>query len=214
MLCREVSLKNSIIYSGSPFLVSFQSRAYVTRKLPDVVTTTMSKDFAELAKTLIEGQRRSMQGSYKRRQPAAGAIPFLLQARSGLKEYVEEHDRDVQAWRLLSQAEECLLNYVAARRCLERAMHLSERKDKKDLKRFALLKEYENQWADLNLTPVELEELGNHLRPRLLEKGCDHTLRLTQQWMATVGKTKGVIDGLRNLGGYCDCEVLSNVVSG
>ena len=86
--------------------------------------------------------------------------------------------------------------------------------DKKDLKRFALLKEYENQWADLNLTPAELEELGNHLRARLLEKGCDHTLRLTQEWMATVGKTKGVIHGLRNLGGYCDCEVLNNVVSG
>jgi hypothetical protein len=174
----------------------------------------MSKNLAELQGILIEGQRRSMQGSYMRRNPAPGAIPFLLEVRSGLKEYVEAHETEAQAWRLLSQAEECLLNYAAARRCLEKAVTLSERKDKKDLKRLALLKEYESQWADLNLTPTQLAELGNHLRARLSEQGCDHTFRFTQEWLqaSNVGKTKGVMDALRNRGAYCDCEVLNNVV--
>lgn len=176
----------------------------------------MSKDLADLKSALIEGQRRAMQGSYLRRNPAAPAVPFLLEARSGLKEYVEEHEQDVQAWRLLSQAEECLLNYAAARRCLEQAMSLLEQKDRKDLKRLALLKEYEAQWAELSLTPSQLDELGSYLQSRLTEKGCDHTLRHTQEWLQNIGtgNKKGVIDALRNQGGYCDCEVLNNVVSG
>ena len=171
---------------------------------------------AELQRLLIEGQRRSMQGSYMRRQPAPGAIPFLIEARSGLKGYVEIHDDEAQAWRLLSQAEECLLNYPAARHCLEKAMSLSDRKDKKDLKRLALLMESESQWAGLNLTPAQLAELGNHLRTRLSENRCDHTLRFTDEWLKTsaVGKIKNVIVALRNQGGYCDCEVLNYVVVG
>jgi hypothetical protein len=140
----------------------------------------MSKNLAELQQLLIEGQRRSMQGSYMRRNPAATSIPFLLKARSGLKEYIRENETDAQAWRLLSQAEECLLNYVAARQCLERAMSLSERKDKKDLKRLALLKEGEFAWTELKLTPAQLEELGQFLRAKLSQSECDHTLRFTE----------------------------------
>jgi hypothetical protein len=176
----------------------------------------MSKNLADLQIVLMEGQKRSMQGSYQRRNPASGAVPFLLEARSGLKEYVEANETEEAAWRSLSQAEECLLNYAAARRCLEKAMTLSERKDKKDLKRLALLNEYDLKWADLKLMPAELAELGNHLCARLSEQGCDHTLRLTQEWLGErgVAKVKGVIDALRNQGGYCDCEVLYNVVRG
>jgi hypothetical protein len=66
-----------------------------------------------------------------RRNPAAEAMPFLLEARSGLKGYVKAHENDAQAWRLLSQAEECLLNYAGALHCVEQAMSLSERKDKR-----------------------------------------------------------------------------------
>lgn len=95
-------------------------------------------------------------------------------------------------------------------------MSLLEQKDRKDLKRLALLKEYEAQWAELSLTPSQLDELGSYLQSRLTEKGCDHTLRHTQEWLQNIGtgNKKGVIDALRNQGGYCDCEVLNNVVSG
>ncbi len=157
-----------------------------------------------------------MQGSYQRRSPAKPAIPFLLEARSGLKKYVEAHEDDDKAWRSLSQAEECLLNYSAALNCLEKAMDISGQRDKKDLKRLALLKEYEADWKQLNLTPAQLQALGGYLSQKLLEEGCDHTLRCTQEWLKalSIAKPKSVVDALRNRGGYCDCEVLNNVVGG
>ena len=65
-----------------------------------------------------------MQGSYERRAPAKKAVPFLLDARGGLRKYVKENDQDVEAWRLLSQAEECLLSYTPARTSLENATAL------------------------------------------------------------------------------------------
>ena len=175
-----------------------------------------NKSLEELRRILIEGQRRSKQGSYMRRSPASAAIPFLLVARSGLRAYVREYDTNAESLRLLSQAEECLLNYSAARQSLERAISLSVQKDKKDMKRLALLIEHENQWTELGLTPSQLEDLGNHLSVKLPENGCDHTLRFTLGWLqeASFGKTKGVIEALRNRGGFCDCEVLKNVVIG
>ncbi len=174
------------------------------------------KSLEELRRILIEGQRRSKQGSYMRRNPALAAIPFLLEARSGLRDYVREKDTNIEALRLLSQAEECLLNYSAARQNLERAISLSVPKDKKDMKRLALLTKCENQWTELGLTPAQLEDLGNHLSMKLPENGCDHTLRFTIEWLqrASRRKTKGVIEALRNRGGFCDCEVLNNVVTG
>lgn len=168
----------------------------------------------DLRRTLLEGQRRSKQGSYMRRNPAQEAVPFLLNARSGLRRYVADKENDVQAWRLLSQAEECLLNYAAAKGCLERAISLSAPRDKKDLKRLALLKEYERQWTDLCLTPQQLENLGRYLRTSLAANGCEHTLRFTTEWLRAngLGTSKGIIAAVRNQGGYCDCEVLNNVV--
>jgi hypothetical protein len=55
----------------------------------------MSKDLAELQGILMEGQRRSKQGSFMRRTPAPEAIPFLLEARFGLKEYAQAHENEV-----------------------------------------------------------------------------------------------------------------------
>lgn len=176
----------------------------------------MSRSLEELQGVLREGQRRSGQGSYMRRAPAKESVPYLLEARSGLKEYLRGHGDSSEAWRLLSQAEECLLNYSAARECCERAMSLSGVRDKKDLKRLALLKECEADWSDLMLSPSQLEELGDHLRGQLSEAGCDHTLRFTQEWLkrAVKGALKRHIDAIRNRGGFCDCEVLCNVVGG
>lgn len=174
------------------------------------------KNLEELHRILVEGQRRSKQGSYMRGNPASAAIPFLLEARSGLRDYVRENDTNAEALRLLSLAEECLLNYHAARQWLECAISLSVQKDKKDMKKLALLTEYENRWAELGLTASQLEDLGNHLNMKLPENGCDHTLRFTLEWLqgASRRKTKGVIEALRNRGGFCDCEVLNNVVIG
>lgn len=176
----------------------------------------MSKTLQELRELLIAGQRLAKQGSYERRAPARKAVPFLLDARSGLREYVRDHGEDASAWRLLSQAEECLLGYGMARAALERAMSLAGKPDKKDMKRLALLKEYESKWAELSLTPEELAALGQHLENRLAESPCDHTLHQTERWLEAKGSgnVKRVLEAIRNNGGYCDCEVLANVVRG
>jgi hypothetical protein len=170
----------------------------------------------ELRQVLVEGQRRSMQGSYERRAPARKAIPYLIEARAGLRQYVEANGKDAEGWRLLAQAEECLLNFEGARQCLEKAVALAGKSDKKDLKRMVLLKEYQAKWSELALSPAELEDLGRHLDQHLREEGCDHTLRYTKAWLqqATYANVTSVIAALRNHGGYCDCEVLANVVRG
>jgi hypothetical protein len=176
----------------------------------------MDKSLQELRETLIAGQRLAKQGSYERRAPAKKAVPFLLESRAGLREYVRNHEQDADGWRLLSQAEECLLSYGAARTSLERAISLRETPDKKDLKRLVLLKEYESKWARLSLTPKQLAQLGRHLEKRLAESPCDHTLRHTETWLQAEA-AKGVretLEAIRSRGGYCDCEALANVVRG
>jgi hypothetical protein len=170
----------------------------------------------ELRQLLVSGQRLSKQGSYHRRKPAAAAVPFLNDAREGLAAFVHENKTNAEGWRLLSLSEECLLNYCAAVRCLKRAMDLSGRRDKKDLKRLAQLEAYAGQWSRLALTPTELSQLGNYLGARLAEQGCDGTVRLTRQWLAEsrIQLPEAVIGAIAERGGCCDCEVLSNVVHG
>ncbi|WP_240949840.1 DUF2695 domain-containing protein [Psychrobacillus sp. BL-248-WT-3] len=167
-----------------------------------------------LKETLIEGQKLSMQGSLERRAPAKKAVPFLLEARQGLKDYVIENGTNPLAWRLLSQAEECLLNYNNAIYCLERAMELVK-KNQKDLKRLALLKDYGGMWNELNLSAEQLESLGIFLNEKLNADDCDHSLKFTKRWLEdNIPKSKlsKIVKALKNQGGFCDCEVLSNVV--
>ncbi|MCA0968956.1 DUF2695 domain-containing protein, partial [Priestia flexa] len=105
----------------------------------------------DLKDELIKGQKLAMQGSYQRRAPSKKAIPHLLAARKGLKEYVKQYSNDALAWQLLSQAEEYLLNYNAALTALQNALSF-DKKDKKLLKRLALLKEYASKWQELDMT--------------------------------------------------------------
>lgn len=178
------------------------------------IGSTMSSDLSRLRDTLIRGQKLSGQGSYERRQPSTKAVPFLLEARLGLREYVRVHERESEAWHLLSLAEESLLNYENARTSLERAIALSQTQDRRYLKRLALLREYEARWQGLRLSPQELSELGDYLRGNLPGKPCDHTLRHTLIWLKDrkVSKPSFVIQALQNQGGFCDCEVLCNAV--
>ncbi|MGH4139336.1 hypothetical protein [Clostridium sp.] len=111
----------------------------------------MSKNLKELQDLLLQGQKLSMQGSLDRRMPDKKSIPFLIDARKGLKEYVILNPEDSIAWRLLSQAEESLLNYPEALTSLAKSIEFGG-KDKKDLKRIALLKECISSWNELELT--------------------------------------------------------------
>ena len=174
----------------------------------------MQQELTKLAETLRAGQIKSKQGSYERRAPAKRARPLLREARRGLRSYVADHPDDPDALRLLSQAEEALLDYRNARLALERLLNLSPTRDKRDLKKLALLREYEGRWRDLGLSPEELAGLGRHLSSCLRTAPCDHSYRHTEGWLraAHVDAPDKVIRSLERQGGYCDCEVSYNVV--
>jgi Protein of unknown function (DUF2695) len=57
------------------------------------------------------------------------------------------------------------------------------------------------------------ESLFDHLDLELVNKGCNHSLELTEAFLHTNGveNIEEVKRWLAELGGYCDCEVLANV---
>jgi tetratricopeptide (TPR) repeat protein len=174
----------------------------------------MSVNLQELSALLREGQRRSGQGSYGRRAPADAAVPYLRQARNGLRMIADQQPENAQAWRLLSQAEEALLDYGDARSAFEKALALNQRADRRDLKKLAALRECEAWWGGLGLTPLQLAELGRCLEMMLAASPCDHTPRYTRMWLERSGLPNfdHIVRALGNRGGHCDCEVLNNVV--
>ena len=167
----------------------------------------------ELVRLLHEGRTRSKQMSHERRAPAVAAVSYLGPARDGLRQVVEAEPGNVKAWRLLSQAEELLLDYSNARLALEKALELDTRRDRGDLKKLALLREREEWWKGLGLTPTQLAELGGYLDRTLTSTPCNHMLCHTRAWLAQVGLagTDQIMQAIRDRGGHCDCEVLSNV---
>lgn len=174
----------------------------------------MPKSLKELQQILLQGQKLSMQGSLDRRIPDKKSIPFFIEARKGLKEYVILNPADSTGWRLLSQAEESLLNYHEALSSLQKLIELG-RKDKKDLKKIALLKECLESWNELELTPEQLDSLGAYLDVKLNEYECSHTLSFTKEWIEeNIPKSKNtkIIKAIQGKGGFCDCEILANVV--
>src|SRR5215470_5349178 len=113
----------------------------------------MSDNLRELSELLREGQRRSRQGSYRRRRPADAAVCYWQEARDRLRMIVDQQPGNARAWRLLSQAEEALIDYRNARIAHEKALVLEGGADKRGLKKLALLREHEAWWRGLGLTP-------------------------------------------------------------
>ena len=66
--------------------------------------------------------------------------------------------------------------------------------------------------AALPLPATVLHSLFDTLDAALTSAPCDHTLRLTTQWLSSHGHDpQSVIPWLQSQGGFCDCEVLANV---
>jgi hypothetical protein len=174
----------------------------------------VDETLAKLREVLIEGQKRSMQGTYQRRAPAKKAVPFLNEALIGLRNYIISHGESAEAWKLLSLAEEVFLHFTAARVALEKSLALQPQRDRKDLQRLAKLKESEKRKADLILPTDKLAELKRHLDEKLGIVGCRHNLQLTHDWLSALKdcQVEAVLDAFRNYGGYCDCEVAVNVL--
>lgn len=174
----------------------------------------MNGNLQELSALLREGQRRSSQGSYRRRAPADAALPYLQQARHGLRLIAGQHPGNTQAWRLLSQAEEALLDYRNARIALEKVVALEGGADRRDLKKLASLREHEAWWDGLGVTPLQLEDLGRYLENMLSASPCDHTPRHARMWLehSRLSNPDLIVRALEDRSGYCDCGILNNVV--
>lgn len=134
--------------------------------------------------------------------------------KSEITQFLSENTESAGAHRLLSMVQECLLNYPAARSSFETSLALSNQRNPKDLKHLALLREYESKWKDFPLTPEELASLGRFLSSSLSTAGCNHSVEQTKQWLtkSSPGKQEAKLKAIRHWGGYCDCEVLANVV--
>lgn len=64
----------------------------------------------------------------------------------------------------------------------------------------------------LPMTVGLFEQLFDVLDERLAEDPCDHSLRLTEEFLAECDlDTEEVLVWLAERGGTCDCEVLANV---
>lgn len=168
-----------------------------------------------LRATLINGLNLSMQGSLGRRAPAPAAIPSLTEARSGLEEYTCRYPDDPAGWRLLSQAQEALMDYRRAIQSLERALRNSPDRSKRDLKKLAALRESFGEWSDLHLTPEDVAELGQYLREKLGPGTGDRELTWTRAWLeGRFDDPEPALEGLERRGAYSDWQVLNNIVRG
>lgn len=169
--------------------------------------------FSSLRAELQEGLALSKQGSYERRLPSEAGLVKVRNAQMGLRVLADKQS-SAEVWRTLALAEEAMLEYSAAIAALEMAIGLSRQRSRKDLKRLELLKECAAMWKAVGLEPVMLAALGNYLERMLAEAPCDHTHRHTEAWLIAQKElaVATVIKGLESEGGWCDCEVLWNVV--
>jgi hypothetical protein len=183
----------------------------------DRLERSMTIKLKSLREVLLDGIRRSKQGSYQRRAPCKESIPFLVKARVGLEEFVKAHPDNAEAWRLLSQAEECLLSYRQAVNSLERAMSLEGSRKKGDLKKLALLRESLGNWERFPLSGEELRALGDFLvLCGANEESKGRTIENTRRWLEdnSIDNVDDILEALRARGAATDFQVLYNVVRG
>jgi hypothetical protein len=65
------------------------------------------------------------------------------------------------------------------------------------------------------LTPEQLGDLSVYLDEKNAFFECDNTLKYTKQWIEEEGLSEHeeeIINFLNENGGYCDCEVILNVI--
>jgi hypothetical protein len=172
------------------------------------------KSIAELRALLMAAQKLTGQSSQERRAPSPEAVPALQAVTLELTQFLARNAEDAEAHRLLSRAQECLLNYPAARSSFETSLKLSGQRLPKDLKHLSLLVECESRWEHFPLTPDELADLGRYLEHALSGDGCDHSVKFTRQWLArrSEDQHEEQLAALRDWGGNCDCEIDANVV--
>ena len=78
----------------------------------------------------------------------------------------------------------------------------------------ALMKKWkDSQSKKYILSKTKTQKLFRYLETQLENTPCNHKLRYTEQWLKdniSEEKVKSVIAEMKEMGGYCDCEVLLN----
>lgn len=88
---------------------------------------------------------------------------------------------------------------------------MSSKDKKRELKAAFKAKELEVLEASMPLSIEALRGLFDYL-DNALESGCDHTAEKTLAYLSSRSlDPDAVVPWLRELGGYCDCEILANV---
>lgn len=66
--------------------------------------------------------------------------------------------------------------------------------------------------AKLPLTNEQLEALLDAIDAAVTTSGCDHSDRHARAWLEEQAlPAEGILGALREMGGYCDCEIVLNV---
>jgi Protein of unknown function (DUF2695) len=83
---------------------------------------------------------------------------------------------------------------------------------RKELLRAHKAATHESARKTLGLTESELTALRDTLDAAAEHLRCDHTVRITREWATSRGLDPNTVSaGVREFGGFCDCEVLANV---
>jgi len=171
------------------------------------------KTITELKQQLIAVQKLCRRGVHDTTPVDKKAVIPLRTLKRDLAEHLAANPSAPDALRAMYFVECYQLNFKTALDYLTKvAEHTGNRKDKLDL--FAL-RELVAKQGELALTPGEQTALCANLETALNSSPCDHTLKNTKRWLAeNIDRKKHakIINGLRNNGGYCDCEVLSNAL--
>lgn len=138
----------------------------------------------------------------------------LKQIRFELVEKLNEQPEDIELLRMLYHINCYFLSYKKAEQILSQIVILT--KANKDKKELYLLRELLIKNKDCKLTSSQMENLVNYVAICLEKNGCDHSLKHTKEWLdSNVGRSKHkkIIIFIQNSGGYCDCEVVANILS-
>lgn len=87
-----------------------------------------------------------------------------------------------------------------------------DKAEKKRLQQEMRQKEKQAFTESLPMSKEHFQELFDYLDESFEEQECDHTLRLTLEFLADRSiPADNVVAWLKEHGGYCDCEALANV---
>ena len=88
-----------------------------------------------------------------------------------------------------------------------------EKSKRKEILKAIKEKELAEFRQNLPMSEDKFIQLFELLDAQLHARGCDHSLKLTEQILVNLGvkDVLSVLAWLKEQGGYCDCEVMANV---